>query len=127
MMDKHDFNYRDPGFYREAAIDPETREMIKILKNRGYLVIDRDQLRTLGATVSMEKRVMLHPQSPAAEFVRKDLAAALAHEFIVKGKIVPRETMLSTTRVEYRVDLRFIDRKVNPNDFDYPLYAEFKD
>lgn len=105
-----------------VPVDDETKEQIKVLKDKGYMVVHRDAIRTVGAAVSHDKDHLLRASIPMQQIIRQDLAHSVAR-FISESEDFPiRETARGLCSVEYRTTFQWIGTKVSPEDSEYPLF-----
>jgi hypothetical protein len=105
-----------------VATDQETMDLIKEVKERGYLVLHRDVVRTISASASFQKDHLLSAQYPAERIVREQLAHEAAR-FLCEDQDFPiRESERGVVNVEYRTTFQWIGTKVSPEDSEYPIY-----
>lgn len=107
-----------------AATDEETLELIRKVKDRGYAVIHRDAIRTIGAQCSYDKDRLLLETFPAQRLIRRELAQRAA-DFLSDSPDFPlREVDRGMSRITYETRFQWIGSRVSPEDSDYPLYLQ---
>jgi len=109
-------------YYKSVPRDDETMDMIKKLKDRGFAVIERGFIRTIGAREVISKDTLLASHIPAERIVKKNLARAIAEELCQYADFPIRETQRGLVNVQYETRFQWIGSKVDPLDSDYPLY-----
>lgn len=108
--------------WRQVPEDPATMAMIGELKRKGYMVVHRDAVQTVGASRTMDKDHLLRLDIPAARIIREGLANSLAHH-LLQGPYLPiLETERHVTRITYETRVTILGARIGPDHPDYPLY-----
>jgi hypothetical protein len=110
--------------WMRVPTDDATRELIKQLKDRGYMVIHRDSVRTLGASKEfLKERLLLDSRRGfVAEMVRQDLALGLSRELLRPNGLAIREASRTPSTVEFRTELTWLGSRISLEDSEYPLF-----
>lgn len=110
------------GLWVKVPVDEETRDQIRVLKEKGYMVVHRDAVRTVGASVVQDKDYLLRAGFPVEDIIRRELAYSVGG-FLSQCEDFPiRETARGVCQVEYRTTFQWIGSKISPEDSEYPLY-----
>lgn len=104
--------------------DQETKALIRKLKDKGYMVVHRDSVRTIGAIKAIPKEHLLEARFPVAQMVREDLALSLSRELLHHWDFAVRETSRGVTAVEFRAELTWLGSRISLEDSEYPLFLQ---